>query len=74
MNSSIPFLVQEYIGLNETQFLPTTKECYEQYWTSPGGNTPQSSSYTATYYPSRKLPKLDEPDMQGTAGEAGMSS
>ena len=42
----------------------TTQECYEQYWTSPGGNTPQSSSYTATYHPSRKLSKLDDPDMQ----------
>ena len=39
------------------------KECCKQYWTSPGGHTPQSSSYTATYHPSRKLSKLDEPDM-----------
>ena len=46
----------------------------EQYWTSPGGNTPQSSSCTATYFPSRKLSKLDEPDMKDTAGEAGTSS
>ena len=46
----------------------TTQECWEQFWTSPGGNTPQSSSYTATYHPSRKLSKLDEPDMQDTAG------
>ena len=35
-----------------------------QYWTSPG-------SYTAIYLPSRKLSKLDKPDI---AGEAGMSS
>ena len=35
---------------------------------------PQSSSYTATYHPSRKLSKLDEPDMQDTAGEVGTSS
>ena len=28
----------------------------------------------ATYHPSRKLSKLDEPDMQDTAGEVGMSS
>ena len=41
----------------------TTQECCEQFWTSPGGNTPQSSSCTATYLPSRKLSKLDEPDM-----------
>ena len=39
-----------------------------------GGNTPQSSSCTATYLPSRKLSKLDEPDMQDTAREAGTSS
>ena len=31
-----------------------------QYWTSPGGNNPQSSRYTATYHQSRKLSKLDE--------------
>ena len=49
-------------------------ECCEQYWTSPGGNTPQGTNATATFLPSRKLPKLDEPDMQDTAGEAGTSS
>ena len=32
-----------------------TQECWEQYWTSPGGNTPQGTSYTATCLPSRKL-------------------
>ena len=42
--------------------------------TSPGGNTPQGTNYTATYLPSRKLSKLDEPDMQDTTGEAGTSS
>ena len=42
--------------------------------TSPGGNTSQSTSCTATYLPSRKLSKLDEPDMQDNAGEAGTSS
>ena len=41
---------------------------------NPWGNTPQSTNYTATYLPSRKLSKLDEPDMQDTAGEAGTSS
>ena len=40
----------------------STLECCEQYWTSPGINTPKSSSCTATYHPSRKLSKLDEPD------------
>ena len=38
------------------------------------GNTPQGTDYTATYLPSRKLSKLDKPDMQDTAGEAGTSS
>ena len=52
----------------------TTQECCKQYWTSPEGNTPQSSSCTATYYPPRKLFKLDEPDMLDTAGEVGTSS
>ena len=36
--------------------------------------TPQGTNYTATYLPSQKLSKLDEPDMQDTAGEAGTSS
>ena len=54
--------------------LQITQECCEQYWKSPGGNTQQSTNYTATYLPSRKLFKLDEPDIQDTAGEAGASS
>ena len=40
----------------------------EQYKTS------SRSSWKATYHPSRKLSKLDEADMQDTAGEAGTSS
>ena len=44
-----------------------TQECYNLYWTSPGWNTPQNSSCTATYHPSRKPSKLDEPDMQDTS-------
>ena len=52
----------------------TTQESWEQYWTSSGDNTPQRSSYTATYHPSRKLSKLDGPDMQDTVGELGTSS
>ena len=51
-----------------------TQEYCEQLWTSPGGNTPQSTNHTATYLQSRKLSKLDEPDMQISPGEAGMSS
>ena len=39
------------------------------YWTSPGGNTQQNNSCTATYHPSWKLSKLDEPNMWDTAGE-----
>ena len=52
----------------------TTQEFCKQFCTSPGGNTPQSSSCTATYHRSRKISKLNEPDMQNTAGEAGTSS
>ena len=38
------------------------------------GNTPQGTNYTTTCLPSRKLSKLNEPDIQDTAGEAGTSS
>ena len=51
-----------------------TQEFCEKNWTSPGDNTPQSSSCTATDHPSRKLSKLDEPDTQHTAGEVETSS
>ena len=50
------------------------QECCVQSWTSPGSNTPQDTNYTATCPLSRKLFKLDEPDMQDTAGEAEMNS
>ena len=30
------------------------QECCKQYWTSPGGSTPQSSSTITTYHPSWK--------------------
>ena len=50
------------------------KNVREQYWTSPGDNTPQDTNYTATCLPSQKLYKLEEPDMQNTGGEARMSS
>ena len=52
----------------------TTQGYCEQYWTSPGGNTQQSTNYTATCLPSRKLSKLDEPGTQDTAGGAETSS
>ena len=45
-----------------------------KYLSLPGGNTPERSSCTAIYHPSRKVSKLDEPDMQDTAGEVGTSS
>ena len=51
-----------------------TQEYCEQSWTSPGGNIPQDTNYTATCPLSRKLSKLDKPDMQNTAGEAGTNS
>ena len=51
-----------------------TQECREQSWTSLGGNTPQDTNCTATCLLSRKLFKLDELDMQDTAGEAGTNS
>ena len=38
-----------------------------------GDSTLQSSSCTTTYHPSQKLSKSDEPDMQDTAGEVGIS-
>ena len=48
-----------------------TRECCEQYWTSPGDNTRQDTNYMTTCRPLRKLSKLNEPDMQDTAGEEG---
>ena len=39
-----------------------------------GGNTPQDTNCTVTCLLSRKLSKLDEPDMEDTAGEAGTNS
>ena len=51
-----------------------TRMLREQYWTSPGDSTPQNSNCTATYHPSRKLSKLDEPVIRETAGEVGTSS
>ena len=50
------------------------RRCCKQYWISPGGNTPQSTNYTATCLRSQKLSKLDEPDTQDTAEEAETSS
>ena len=44
------------------------------YLKSPGSNTLQGTNYMVTYHLSRKLYKLDEPDMPDTAGEARTSS
>ena len=41
---------------------------------NPGANTQQDTNYTATCLPSWKLSKLEKPDTQDTAGEAGTSS
>ena len=49
-------------------------QCCVQSSTSPGSSTPQDTNCTATCPLSRKLFKLDEPDMQDTAGEAEMNS
>ena len=51
-----------------------TQECCVQSSTSPGGNTQQDTNCMATCPLSRKLFKLDEPDMQDIAGEAEMNS
>ena len=40
----------------------------------PAVTTSQDTNCTATCLLSRKLYKLDEPDMQDTAGEAGTNS
>ena len=50
-------------------FTAIIQECCEPYWTSPGGNTLQNSSCTATYQPSKNYP-----DMQDTAGEVRMNT
>ena len=61
-------------NLQLKQNFKTTQECCVQSWTSPGSNTPQDTNCTATCPLSRKLFKLDEPDMQDIAGEAEMNS
>ena len=64
-----------YMDANETH----GEKAWRQLYKNAASNieqviTPQSSSCTATYHPSRKLSKLDEPDMRDTAGEVGTSS
>ena len=66
--------LKENCSIFSTSSTAITQECWEQYWTSPGGNTPQDTNYTATSFPSHKLYKLDKPDTQDTAGEARTNS
>ena len=67
-------LQERLLNVWRKRFTATTQECCEQYWTSPGGSTPQNSRCTATYHPSRKLSKIDESDIRNTAGEVGTNS
>ena len=68
-------VLMHYTEANCRKSMTATKqECCEPYWTSPGVSTQQNSSWTATYHPSRKLSKLDEPDIWDTAGEVGTNS
>ena len=41
---------------------------------SPGGKIPQNNSCKATYHPSRKPSKLDEPHMRDIAGGVRLNS
>ena len=69
---TLPYLRSYYIF--NIYYITYARRGCEQYWTSPGGNTPQGTNYTATCLPSRKLYKLDEPDTQDTAEEARTNS
>ena len=61
-------------GLLRKSLKAIAQECYEQYWTSPEGNVQQNSRCMATNQPSRKLSKLDQPDLQDTPGEVKTNS
>ena len=67
-------LCGQWLSVWRKSLMPITQECFELYWTHPGSNIPQNNSCIATYHTSRKPPKLDEPDMQDTAGEVRMNS
>ena len=43
-------LYGRWLNIWRKSFIASTQECCEQYWASPGANTPQNSSYTATYH------------------------
>ena len=67
---------KNYLGFKDTCRFPTTgqKTRWEQHWTSPGGNPPQGTNYTASCLPSRKLYYVDELDTLDTAGESSTNS
>ena len=50
------------------------KKAWQQLHKNAASNTPQNSSCMATYQPSRKLSKLDEPHMQDIAEEVRTNS
>ncbi len=59
-----------YLDANKT----AEEEARRQLHKNDASNTPPGTNYTAICLPSRKLSKLDEPDMQDTAGEVETSS
>ena len=48
MTDSLSIAVHAFVSCVSTSLTATTQECCEQFWTSPGGNTPQSPNCTAT--------------------------
>ena len=74
-SSSLTITPREVPGLFYfKQFSLVWVHIHKNVASNPGGNTPHDTNYTATCLPSRKLYKLDEPDMQDTSGEAGTNS
>ena len=66
--------IYTYIYTYTHTYIYTYIYIYIYIYISSGGNTPQDTNCTATCPLSRKLFKLDEPDMQDTAREAGTNS
>ena len=64
---------EPYLNVWRKSLTAITQECCQQYWTSPGGITPQNSSYTATCHPSRKLSKMVEPGHGWKSGDEFIS-
>ena len=58
----------------EKSLTATTQECCLQYWTSPGGSTPQGKGCMVICHPSWKLLKSDEPYMRDTAEDLRTNS